>query len=116
VTNLSAEKKISFQQYIPKKGGKSVNSYELTVILRNNEIDAQKDKVKSILQKAGAQILEEENWGHKRLAYGIDGENEGFYMLMKIDAPSDAVEKINQEFGLIADILRFMFVKLKKTA
>lgn len=93
-----------------------MNSYELTVILRNNELDAQKDKVKDILQKAGAQILTEDHWGHKRLAYGIEGENEGFYMHMKIDAPTDSVEKINQEFRLIADVLRFMFVKLKKTA
>ena len=94
-----------------------MNNYELTVIVRNREVETHKEKVKDILQKNGVTITNEDHWGQKKLAYEIDREREGFYMYMLIDAAPDAIDKIKHDFGLNADILRYLFVKLdKKTA
>jgi len=91
-----------------------MESYELTVILRNNEVDSLKEKVKSILQKFEATVTLEDPWGIKKLAYQIDKEKEGYYYFMNVDASPASIEKIIREFGLNADILRQLFVKIKK--
>jgi len=95
-----------------------MNKYELTVIVRNREAEAHKEKVREILQKNKANITLEDHWGIKRLAYEIDREREAFYMFMNIEADPLTVDRIKKEFGLNADILRYLFVRLSdiKTA
>lgn len=95
-----------------------MNKYELTVIVRNREAETHKEKVKEILQKNNANITLEDHWGIKRLAYEIDREREAFYMFMNIEADPLTIDKIKKEFGLNADILRYLFVRLSdiKTA
>ena len=88
-----------------------MNHYELTVIVRNRDSESHKEKVKEILQKHGAIITKEDHWGIKKLAYEISKEREGIYMFMLVDAASEAVDKIQKEFGLNADILRYLFVR-----
>ncbi len=95
-----------------------MNKYELTVIVRNREAETHQEKVKEILQKNNVNIALEDNWGIKRLAYEIDREREAFYMFMNIEADPLTISKIKKEFGLNADILRNLFVRLpdEKTA
>ena len=88
-----------------------MNNYELTAIVRNNDVDSITQKVHDILSKHKATILNEDNWGIKRLAYQIEREKEGFYLFMHIEAPPEAIEKINGEFKLNNDILRVLTVK-----
>ena len=61
-----------------------MNNYELTVILRNKDLDTLKDKVKSILEKNKVNITLDEPKGNKRLAYQIDGEKEAYYLYVKL--------------------------------
>ena len=88
-----------------------MNHYELTVIVRNRETESHKEKVKEILQKHGAVITKEDHWGIKKLAYEISKDREGYYMFMLVDADTQEVDKIQKEFGLNADILRYLFVR-----
>ena len=88
-----------------------MNHYELTVIVRNRDSESHKEKVKEILQKHGAIITKEDHWGIKKLGYEISKEKEGFYMFMLVDAAPNSVDKIQKEFGLNADILRYLFVR-----
>ncbi len=95
-----------------------MNNYELTVIVRNRDVESHKEKVKEILTKNGAIITKEDHWGQRKLAYEIDREKEAFYMYMLVDADPASIDKIQKEFGLNADILRYLFVVLtdKKSA
>ena len=92
-----------------------MNSYELTVIVKNHETEPLKEKVKDILSKHGAVITKEDHWGIRRLAYEIAREREGYYMFMLVDAEPQAVDKIQKEFRLNADILRYLFIKPEDT-
>lgn len=92
-----------------------MNKYELTVILRSQERESLTEKVKEILGKHDAAIVNESSWGIKKLAYEILGEKEGYYFFANIEAAPDAVEKIRSEFGLNAGLLRSLFVKQPET-
>lgn len=91
-----------------------MNNYELTVILRNRDVENLKAKVDGILKKNGITVVKEEPWGVRRLAYEIQGEKEGHYLHMIIESAPDAVKKVIGEFRIISEILRYLFVKLEK--
>ena len=89
-----------------------MNSYELTVILRNKDLDALKGKLSNILAKHSISIVKDEPWGMRKLSYMVDGENEGYYSFMIVESPPDSVRKVISEFRLNSDILRYLFVKM----
>ena len=91
-----------------------MNSYELTIILRNKELDAVKGKAREILQKFGVKIIKEDPWGVRRLAYQINGEKEGYYDFMIVEAAPESITKIINDFRLNSDILRYLFVNIKQ--
>lgn len=93
-----------------------MNTYELTVILRNKDVEALVEKVKEIIAKHGTTILSDNSLGIKKLAYEIDRETQGYYLFMNVQTPPDAVKKIISDFRLNSDILRFLFVKAKQAA
>jgi small subunit ribosomal protein S6 len=95
-----------------------MKNYELTVILRNKDADSLRQKVLDILSKQKVTISNEDSWGNKKLAYEIQGEKEGFYILFNLEASPDSISKIISEFKLNPDILRYLFVlpKSKKSA
>ena len=93
-----------------------MTTYELTVILRNKETESLIERVKDILIKHGTTVLSDNSLDVKKLAYQIDGENEGYYLFMNVEIPTDSVKKIISEFRLNSNILRYLFVKIKKAA
>ena len=70
-----------------------MNQYEtvfiLTPVLSDVQMKEAVDKFKGILQTEGAEIINEENWGLKKLAYPIQKKSTGFYLGMAelVDAP-----------------------------
>jgi len=92
-----------------------MNTYELTVILRNSDAEATREKVMGILQKYSVNVLLDEPWGLRKLAYQIENEKEGFYLFMNIEASPDSVQKITSDFRLNHDILRYLFIAIKQT-
>lgn len=102
-----------------KRWGIAEVTYELTVILRiSDKVELLKEEVNKILQKHGVTLVAEAKWEVKKLAYYIDNENEGYYLFMSIESPTDAIDKIISDFRLNNDILRYFFIKkiVKKTA
>ena len=64
-----------------------MNQYEtvfiLTPVLSDVQMKETVDKFKDILVSEGAEILNEENWGLKKLAYPIQKKSTGFYQLLE---------------------------------
>ena len=91
-----------------------MGKYELPVVLKTSDTEASTDTLKNILQKHGVTIESEEPWGTRKLAYEIDNEQEGFYLILTIEAAPDAIKKIINDFRLNTNILRYFFIKIKK--
>ncbi len=67
-----------------------------------------KDEVKDILTQHGGQILKEEDFGFRTLAYKIQKREKGFYFLLEVDLPPDALKEINTDINLNEHILKYM--------
>jgi len=74
------------------------------------------DKFKTILTEEKAEIINEENWGLKKLAYAIQKKSTGFYQLLEFNANPETIEKLETNFRRDEKVLRFMTIKNEKYA
>ncbi|MCQ2238254.1 MAG: 30S ribosomal protein S6 [Bacteroidaceae bacterium] len=97
-----------------------MNQYEtvfiLTPVLSDEQMKEAVGKFKSILTDNGAEILNEENWGLKKLAYPIEKKSTGFYQLIEFKAEPTLIDKLEVNFRRDERILRYLTVKLEKYA
>ena len=73
-------------------------------------------KFKTILTEKGAEMLNEETWGLKKLAYSIQKKNSGFYCLFEFKAEPEVINTLETGFRRDEKVIRFMTVKLDKHA
>ena len=73
--------------------------------------DAAVEKAKAIIEKAGGTITDVEDWGKKRLAYGIKDCTEGFYELLYVTCEPACVAECDRVMKITDGILKHMIVK-----
>ncbi len=73
-------------------------------------------KFKNILTEGGAEIVAEDNWGLRKLAYPIQKKTTGFYHLTEFKAPSDLIKKLELGYKRDERVMRFLTVSLDKHA
>ena len=97
-----------------------MNQYEtvfiLTPVLSDVQMKEAVEKFKDILTAAGAEIINEENWGMKKLAYPIEKKSTGFYQLIEFKAEPTVVDKLELNFRRDERVIRYITVKLDKYA
>ena len=97
-----------------------LNHYEtvfiLTPVLSDEQMKETVAKFKTLLIDKGAEILNEETWGLKKMAYAIQKKSTGFYCLLEFKAEPSVVEKLEIGYRRDEKVIRFMTVKLDKYA
>ena len=97
-----------------------LNHYEtvfiLTPVLSDEQMKETVAKFKKLLTDKGAEILNEETWGLKKMAYAIQKKSTGFYCLLEFKAEPSVVEKLEIGYRRDEKVIRFMTVKLDKYA
>lgn len=97
-----------------------VRDYEtvfiLTPVLSETQMKDAVDKFKSILTENGAKIINEENWGLKKLAYPILHKTTGFYQLFEFQAETSVIAKLETEYRRDEKVMRFLTTALDKHA
>ena len=97
-----------------------MNQYEtvfiLTPVLSDVQVKEAVEKFKGILAAEGAEIINEENWGMKKLAYQIEKKSTGFYQLLEFKAEPTVIEKLELNFRRDERVIRYITVKLDKYA
>ncbi|MBE6290996.1 MAG: 30S ribosomal protein S6 [Bacteroidales bacterium] len=97
-----------------------MNQYEtvfiLTPVLSDVQVKEAVEKFKGILTASGAEIINEENWGMKKLAYQIEKKSTGFYQLLEFKAEPTVIEKLELNFRRDERVIRYITVKLDKYA
>lgn len=92
-----------------------MKEYELTVLIHpdlETDLDAPLNKVKGIIKDAGGEVVSEDNWGKKKLAYRINKEDFAVYVYMDVKLPADAPLKISNTLNITDEVLRYLLVKV----
>ena len=97
-----------------------MNQYEtvfiLTPVLSDEQMKEAVKKYEDYLAKAGAEIVHEEHWGMRKLAYPIQKKSTGFYQLIEYKAEGNVIADVETELKRDERVLRFLTVKLDKHA
>ena len=91
-----------------------MKEYELTVLIHpdlETDLDKALGKVKSLVTDNGGEIIKEDNWGKKKLAYQIKREDFAIYVYFEVNLPADAPLKISNTLNITDEVLRYLLVK-----
>ncbi|MDO4933460.1 MAG: 30S ribosomal protein S6, partial [Prevotella sp.] len=93
-----------------------MNQYEtvfiLTPVLSDEQMKETVAKFKKVLTDNGAEILNEEAWGLKKMAYAIQKKSTGFYCLMEFKAEPSVIKTLDVAYRRDEKVIRYMTVKL----
>jgi len=89
--------------------------YETMIVLRTDLQDAgvkeQIERIRKLLEAQGATVSAIHEWGLRELAYQIEKERRGFYILVEYVAPSAAVAELERTLKLSDVVLRFVSIR-----
>ena len=88
----------------------------MTPVLSEDQMMDTVNKFKKILTDNGTEIVHENNWGLRKLAYPIQKKNTGFYYLIEYKTEGELIGKLELEFKRDERIMRFLTVVLDKHA
>ena len=91
--------------------------YESVIIGRQDltpgQFETLLEKFIAVIQSFKGEIKKRENWGVRNLAYKINKNRKGHYMLLNIDGPPEAIQEYERLMRLDEDIIRFLTIKIK---
>ncbi|HNV51836.1 MAG TPA: 30S ribosomal protein S6 [Tenuifilaceae bacterium] len=97
-----------------------LNHYETvfiaTPVLSEAQMKEAVVKFRGFITENGGEIVHEENWGLRKLAYPIQKKTTGFYHLMEFKAAGELVDKLETQYRRDERIIRFLTVRLDKYA
>lgn len=97
-----------------------MNNYEtvfiLTPVLSDAQMKEAVEKFTNILKEQGAEIVNEENWGLRKLAYPIDKKTTGFYQLVEFKANPETIATLEVNFRRDERVIRFLTFRQDKYA
>ncbi len=97
-----------------------MNNYEtvfiLTPVLSDAQMKEAVEKFKTFLIGEGAKIVNDENWGLRKLAYPIQKKSTGFYSFIEFDANPDVIAKLETNFRRDERVIRFLTFRQDKFA
>ncbi|MBE9076910.1 30S ribosomal protein S6 [Romeria aff. gracilis LEGE 07310] len=88
------------------------NLYETMYILRpdlsEEDVEQAISRYQDILQEQGADMLETQHRGKRRLAYEINRFREGIYIQMNYQAPGTAIAPLERAMRLSEEVIRYL--------
>jgi len=90
--------------------------YETVFIARQDISSAQAEALaqtfSQIIADNGGQVAKTEQWGLKTLAFRMNKNRKGHYVLFNIDAPAPAVLEMERNMRINEDVLRYLTVRV----
>lgn len=91
--------------------------YELVVVLSpaldEDEAKGTIDRIHGLITGAGGELIKEEVWGMRRLAYTIQDFTEGNYFLTQFSTDPQQTRPLENALGLSEDVLRHLLVRVE---
>lgn len=97
-----------------------LNQYEsvfiATPVLSDAQLKELVTKFSNFVAENGGEVIHEEDWGLKKLAYPIQKKSTGFYHLLEFKAAPTLIEKLETQYRRDERIIRFLTFRLDKYA
>jgi small subunit ribosomal protein S6 len=88
--------------------------YELTVVLDptlgEEGVGRQIERIKAVIAGQGGQVLKEDRWGMRSLAYRLSKQTQGFYVVFELEGPAVLVAEVDRVLRLDEMVLRHLVI------
>jgi small subunit ribosomal protein S6 len=92
-----------------------MRNYEIMFIVNPNATEEDIDKIngqlENIITTGGGKIGKIEKMGKRRLAYEVDKQREGYYVLFEIDADGDIIKECERRLRVMDAIIKYITVR-----
>ncbi|HLG51465.1 MAG: 30S ribosomal protein S6 [Chloroflexi bacterium] len=92
-----------------------MRDYELAFILKPTldeaTIKGTTERIQSWISERGGEVVSVTPVGHKRLAYPIAHQRDGYYVIVQFKARPDTVNEVERELRLTEDVMRYLIVR-----
>tara|TARA_Y100001960_G_C14339598_1_gene664127 strand:- start:181 stop:519 length:339 start_codon:yes stop_codon:yes gene_type:complete len=92
--------------------------YESIFIARQELTEADIDKtisnLKKIIENNKSKLVDTESWGLRNLAYKIEKNKKGHYVVLKIDGDGKAIYELERNMRIDENIIRYLSIKTKE--
>lgn len=92
--------------------------YETVFIVRQDmssaQVESLADQYAEVLSGYDGSVVKREMWGLRTLAYRMNKNRKGHYVMMHVDTPPAGLAEIERQMRLSEDILRYMSVKIEE--
>ncbi len=90
--------------------------YEHVFIARQDlsqaQVDALAETVTNVITEFKGKVEKTETWGLKQLAYKIQKNRKGHYVMLSAEAPGEAVAEIERQAAINEDIIRWLTIRV----
>ena len=72
------------------------------------------EKFKNLIEQSGGQVDEIDEWGKRRLAYPINDQMEGYYVLMNFKANPETAQDLERVYKITNGLMRYLIINKEK--
>lgn len=94
----------------------SLRLYEEMFIVKPDStdelIDPLVEQLTTVITEGGGKLESSEKLGNRRLAYQVGRYNEGFYVLLKFEAPGDVIKEVERRLRVNDLVIKNLTVRL----
>ncbi len=95
-----------------------MKKYEVMYIVRSNldqeQIAKEIKNVNDLFVNNNSKVLETNEWGLRELAYEIEKNRKGYYVVLTVEATVEAVNEFNRVVGYNENIIRHIIVNAQE--
>ena len=91
-----------------------MHQYEIAVLYHPDlEVDLSKaeERVKKIVTDNGGKVIKDDNWGKRKLAYPIKGNEHAIYVFYTVELPGETVRKVESTLNIAGEVIRFLITR-----
>lgn len=95
-----------------------LRNYQSVLILKPDldeaNVDQVVEKITSLIQKFGGEVLKLERWGKKRLAYKVKKNKFGYYLNIYHTCDAGQIPPLEKEYKLMDTLIKFLVIRLEE--
>ena len=91
--------------------------FEHVIILKqslsSNELSNELKNHTGMVSELNGNVVYQESWGMRNLAYPIKNNKKAFYEFMNIEMPQENIDLMNSKLNLNENVIRYLSIKVK---
>ena len=90
-----------------------MKTYELVVLLHPDleiDVDAPVARIEKLIEQVAGKVIKRDNWGKRRLAYRVKGQDFGVYVFFEIQLNPSKARGLENSILLAEEVLRHLMV------